>query len=177
MLSMLFNQSVAATFLHMFVCIRPVCVWAEPYCVVVYPGFPGSRRCVWSPVATTSPLWSLRMKCRLVLHETHCRALRSRKRMLWRSHSLRNNTSQEQLVSYMPTHTHSQVLVFFIFVLFFYKMNSSGLLFEFEDILRIVQWLISAAQVVDFFPLSSRITCKYTLILSSCCVFIVLTVP
>ena len=41
------------------------------------PGSLGSKRYVWFPVATTSPLWSLTTRYRQVLHEKRCKASRS----------------------------------------------------------------------------------------------------
>lgn len=102
MLSMLFNQSVPTSFLHLifhFVYLLK----ADPDCVVVCSGSPGSRRCVWSLVATTSPLWSLTMKCRPALHEMHYKDLRSHKQTPWRFHSPRNNTSGP--VFFLRAHT------------------------------------------------------------------------
>lgn len=78
MLSMLFNQSV--TFPH--------CIFVFAFCmnvasdrIVVCAGSLDSRRSVWFLVATTSPLWSLTMRCMLGPHEILCKALKSRKQM------------------------------------------------------------------------------------------------
>ncbi len=76
--------------------------WTWLYCV--YSGSPGSRRCVWSLVGTTSLLWSLTMRFRLVLHEMHYKALRLHKQTPWRSHSLRNKASQGQFFLHACTH-------------------------------------------------------------------------
>lgn len=78
MLSMLFNQSV--TFLHC-IFIFAYLLNAESDRIVVCSGSPGSRRCVWFLVATTSPSWSLTTMCRPVLREMHYRALKSHKLM------------------------------------------------------------------------------------------------
>lgn len=92
MLSMLFNQSV--TFFH--------CIFRFAFLMNtepennVFSGSLVSRRCAWFLVATTLPLWSLTMRCRLALHEMHYRALKSHKLMPWRYHSLRNNTSSDR---------------------------------------------------------------------------------
>lgn len=88
MLSMLFNQSVASLRHH----VLPPCALLCPRLFIhndsyhvffffFYTGSQGSRRCVWSLAATTSPSWSLRTRFRLVPLETRCRALKSRKPM------------------------------------------------------------------------------------------------
>lgn len=51
------------------------------------------KRCVWSLVAMTSPLWSLIMRFRLELHEIHYRDSKSHRLMQWRSHLPRNNAN------------------------------------------------------------------------------------
>lgn len=78
MLSMLFNQSVTDPYLHCFFVFFYL-LKVEPDSIVCSLGSLDSRRCVLSLVATTSPLWSLTMKCRLALHEMHYKALRSHK--------------------------------------------------------------------------------------------------
>lgn len=103
MLSMLFNQSVTALLLwRMFVFVY--LLNGKRDCVLC-SGSPGSRRCVWSLVATTSPLWSLTMKCRPALHEMHYKALRSHRQTPWRSHSRRNKASGLFFSPYLHTDT------------------------------------------------------------------------
>lgn len=80
MLSMLFNQSVASL-RHWCLCACVLFIPNESHRVVSSTGSQGSRRCVWSLVATTSPLWSLRTRFRPAPLETHCKALKSLKPM------------------------------------------------------------------------------------------------
>lgn len=89
MLSMLFNQSVTSlNFIGVF-------LFVVSLIAVFCSGSPDSRRSVWFLVATTSPLWSLTMRCRQALHEMHCKASKSHRQTQWRYHLLRNKTKSD----------------------------------------------------------------------------------
>lgn len=89
-------------------CLFKVCLKFCPD-VDCFPtsGSLGSKRCVWCLVATTLPLWSLIMTCRLERPGRHYRASRSPRPMPWRSHSPRNNTPRE-LLNGLQSHTHTR---------------------------------------------------------------------
>lgn len=95
MLSMLFNQSVTTHWLKFIPGVNIKCEAQSEFLYVykkkIFVGFQASRKCVWSLAVTTLPLWSLTMKFKLVLHEMHCKASRSRSRTQWRFHLPRNN--------------------------------------------------------------------------------------